>query len=442
MAFMFKKKKSPQQLTNQLVEALRSVSMVLTRPLEPGKLPPLSSSWNAATISQEDNTNLETVGKRLVEVRSMMCGTTENQPRREDNLQLATSLQTQGVPLTLIQNLGVLPFEARNDAVHILSYMIHGDLGQFATKYLRARSQQVIRLLVDLFADSGVALHCGSLLRDCLRYEFLAAEFFEPSCWAFDKFFDQYLVCESFDISSDAFATFRDVLTIPKLKPAVYKFLVDNYDHFFAKYNKLLVSDQYVTQRQSLKLLGELLLDRQNYNVMMNYISDRNNLKLIMTLMRVKSPAIQMEAFHVFKVFVANPRKSEPVAQILSRNRDKIISYLANLNADNADQQFIEERNLLTDTLSRMPAPAPKAAEKPPPAADGAEAANTSSEAPTPAAPPAATPDAPPPAAQADAAESSAPASGSAPKSSSTSAAESESAAEPSAVAADPPKNP
>ena len=35
---------------------------------------------------------------------------------------------------------------------------------------------------------------------------------------------------------------------------------------------------------------------------MMRYISDKSNLKIIMQLLRHKQPAIQFEAFHVFKV--------------------------------------------------------------------------------------------------------------------------------------------
>ena len=35
---------------------------------------------------------------------------------------------------------------------------------------------------------------------------------------------------------------------------------------------------------------------------MMRYISDRSNLKIIMQMLRHKQPAIQFEAFHVFKV--------------------------------------------------------------------------------------------------------------------------------------------
>ena len=37
---------------------------------------------------------------------------------------------------------------------------------------------------------------------------------------------------------------------------------------------------------------------------------------------------MQFEAFHVFKVFVANPRKPDDVKQILVANRDKLIAYL------------------------------------------------------------------------------------------------------------------
>lgn len=64
----------------------------------------------------------------------------------------------------------------------------------------------------------------------------------------------------------------------------------------------LVQSFSHVTQRQSLKLLGEVLLDRANFNVMTRYIADEENLKLVMNMLRSKSKNIQFEAFHVFKV--------------------------------------------------------------------------------------------------------------------------------------------
>jgi hypothetical protein len=72
------------------------------------------------------------------------------------------------------------------------------------------------------------------------------------------------------------------------------------------------MSNNYVTKRQSLKLLGEILLDRANFNVMTRYISNEANLKMMMNLLRDKSKNIQFEAFHVFKVG-PNCRAGSPV---------------------------------------------------------------------------------------------------------------------------------
>lgn len=52
------------------------------------------------------------------------------------------------------------------------------------------------------------------------------------------------------------------------------------------------------------QLLGELLLDRHNFQTMTRYISSPDNLKLMMIMLREKSRNIQFEAFHVFKVLV------------------------------------------------------------------------------------------------------------------------------------------
>ena len=98
-----------------------------------------------------------------------------------------------------------------------------------------------------------------------------------------------------------------------KHKTLSSEFLEANYDRFFTHYQHLLHSENYVVRRQSLKLLGEILLDRHNFNVMTRYISNPDNLKLMMNMLKEKSRNIQFEAFHVFKVFVANPNKPKPI---------------------------------------------------------------------------------------------------------------------------------
>ncbi|KAF8511471.1 hypothetical protein JB92DRAFT_2831173 [Gautieria morchelliformis] len=50
---------------------------------------------------------------------------------------------------------------------------------------------------------------------------------------------------------------------------------------FFNSYTVLLLSTNYVTKQPSLKLLGEILLDWANFNVMTRYISNEANLKMM-----------------------------------------------------------------------------------------------------------------------------------------------------------------
>lgn len=93
----------------------------------------------------------------------------------------------------------------------------------------------------------------------------------------------------------------QDILT--KHKAIVSKYLTVNFDLFFDRYHKTLIgSGSYVTKRQSIKLLGEILLDRANYRVMTEYVDRGAHLKLCMNLLRDPRKMVQYEGFHVFKV--------------------------------------------------------------------------------------------------------------------------------------------
>src|SRR5204862_7667342 len=105
--------------------------------------------------------------------------------------------------------------------------------------------------------------------------------------------------------------TEQELLT--RHKGIISQYLATNFDLFFEKYNNILVkSESYVTKRQSIKLLGEILLDRANYSVMTAYLDRGKHFKICMNLLRDERKMVQYEGFHVFKVFVANPNKSTP----------------------------------------------------------------------------------------------------------------------------------
>mmetsp|Transcript_10562 Transcript_10562/g.12044 ORF Transcript_10562/g.12044 Transcript_10562/m.12044 type:complete len:410 (-) Transcript_10562:352-1581(-) len=399
MAFIFKKKKNPKQIVDGLldhitalpskskVEAVAKVAMANAEESLTGSMrkqkdaaPGSIRSKDAGSSGSEEVTQTTTASadgavgvgdglspndlaaldgleKRLAEIRVILTGTADSPPKEDESSQLARFLLDADVPMKLLSNLGSVTFETRKSIVIVFNFLLHVqeplELQTIVSRYLRSRAKEIIRLLLSYYSMENLALHAGDMMRQCLVHPSLYHECLSDDMVVLNHFFDTFLQMDSFEICSDAFATFRDILT--KQKQFVSEFLEKNYEQFFPKYTALLQSEQYVTQRQSLKLLSELLLDRQNYNTMIRFIGDKKNLILVMNLMRVKSPAMRLEAFHVFKIFVANPHKTQEITEILQRNRDKLVAYLKNFTTEREDENFQEERKLLISTMVALP---------------------------------------------------------------------------------------
>uniref|UniRef100_A0A3N7F0M2 MO25-like protein n=1 Tax=Populus trichocarpa TaxID=3694 RepID=A0A3N7F0M2_POPTR len=196
----------------------------------------------------------------------------------------------------------------------------------------------------------GMALHYGVMLKECIRHQSVARYVLESP--HVKKFFD-YIQLPNFDISADAAATFKELLT--RHKSTVAEFLSKNYDWFFAEFNsKLLESTNYITRRQSIKLLGDMLLDRSNAVVMTRYVSSRDNLRILMNLLRESSKSIQTEAFHVFKLFVANQNKPPDIVSILVANRSKLLRLLADFKIDKEDEQFEADKAQIVKEIAAL----------------------------------------------------------------------------------------
>ncbi|XP_039622148.1 calcium binding protein 39, like 1 [Polypterus senegalus] len=296
----------------------------------------------------------EEMSKSLTALKEILYGTNEKEPQTEAVAQLAQELYNTNLLIGLIANLQRIDFEGKKDVVQIFSNILRRQIGSRTptVEYISSHTQ-ILFMLLKGYETQEVALNCGMMLRECLRHEPLARTILFSD--EFYNFF-RYVELSTFDIASDAFASFRDLLTRHKVMCA--DFLETNYDKVFTEYEKLLHSDNYVTKRQSLKLLGELLLDRHNFTVMTKYISRAENLKLMMNLLRDNSRNIQFEAFHVFKVFVANPTKTQPVMDILLKNQTKLIDFLTKFHSDRVDdEQFCDEKNYLIKQIRDMRRP-------------------------------------------------------------------------------------
>jgi calcium binding protein 39 len=292
----------------------------------------------------------EEITKQISAMKTVLYGDETNGPNPDAVTHLATEIYSCDMLPSLVAHLVVLEFEARKEVAQIFNNLLRRQVGnKFPTiDYIKSQPQ-ILDSLVDGYETPDIALNCGSMLRECLRYVDLAEILLTFA--TLTKFFT-FVEMSNFDGSSDAFASFKDLLT--KHKSVCATFLETNFDSVFASYTKLLHSQNYVVRRQSLKLLGELLLDRANFNVMTRYISDKENLKLMMNLLRDKHKTIQFEAFHVFKVFVANPNKTKEITHILVINRDKLLQFLSEFQNDKEDEQFAEEKTLLIGEIQGL----------------------------------------------------------------------------------------
>uniref|UniRef100_A0A061QMF7 Calcium binding protein 39 n=1 Tax=Tetraselmis sp. GSL018 TaxID=582737 RepID=A0A061QMF7_9CHLO len=279
---------------------------------------------------------LEKLSRYIAEMKVTMLGDGEDPPQQEAALILSVESCKQDLVSMMCIRLPLLEFESRKDTAAVFGQILRAEKNgrSFGAEYLQS-NLHILTKIFSGYEDGAVALVCGTVLTGPL----------------FEQLF-RYVELENFEVASDAFQTLKDLLT--RHKKMVAEYLMANYEEFFSKYTSLLKSQNYVTRRQSVKLLGELLLDRANVKVMLRYVSQRDNLILMMNLLKDSSRSIQFEAFHVFKVFVANPSKPDEIVDILVGNKEKLLLFLRDFHSDKDDEQFKEEKAVIMKEISQL----------------------------------------------------------------------------------------
>ncbi|CAI5976990.1 unnamed protein product, partial [Closterium sp. NIES-64] len=297
---------------------------------------------------------VEDLEKHLYDIRIVLYGDTETFPNADAVTLVGAEVFKGNFLELLIRNIGSLSLDSKRYAVHINASLQKRQIQNrmVAGEYLMQHTD-LLDLLIKGYEDPVLALYYGLMLRECIRHQSVAKYVLESK--DFFKFF-LHVELPSFEVSSDAAATFRELLMRHKATAA--DFVLRNYAKFFEAYTKLLQSSSYITRRVATKLLADMLLDRAYVMVTLRFASDVNNLIVSMNLLRDTSKVIQVDAFHIFKVIVANPKQPQDVQLILLKNKDKLLRFLPALTLEKGTEaeisSFEEDKQAILKVIESM----------------------------------------------------------------------------------------
>lgn len=112
-----------------------------------------------------------------------------------------------GLLLLLLRNLHRIDFEGKKDAVQIFNNILRRQIGtRTPTVEYICTKPEIVFALCHGYERQEIALNCGAMLRECIRYEALTKILLHS-----EQFYDffKYVEVSTFDIASDAFATFK-----------------------------------------------------------------------------------------------------------------------------------------------------------------------------------------------------------------------------------------
>ncbi|ONM59138.1 putative MO25-like protein [Zea mays] len=110
-----------------------------------------------------------------------------------------------------------------------------------------------------------------------------------------------------------------------------------------------IVASEYLESNKD--LLDILILGYENMDIALHYGA---MLRECIRHQSIASKNIQIEAFHVFKLFAANKNKPPEVVNILVTNRSKLLRFFAGFKIDKEDEQFEADKEQVIKEISAL----------------------------------------------------------------------------------------
>lgn len=299
--------------------------------------------------------------KYLIGAKHFILGETEIIPTQDAIDDLYNAIYQSDLFYDLLIHFHDLDFETRKDAALVYSTCLRRSKDNKLTTvdYLLTKPKIISLMLrisessINIENGSDIFLTIGGMLLETVKYEQLCRLILkDPQLW---KFFE-FARLNSFEISTESLQFLIEIFTSHKKLVSTEFFNQEsNLIKFIEKINKLIAHGNYVTKRQAVKLISTLILTRANNQLMTTYINSPDNLKLNMILLSDRSKNLQMESFNIFKVIVANPRKSKTVLDILVKNKDKLLKFFETFGEDSKDSTFIDEKEFIVSQIEQLP---------------------------------------------------------------------------------------
>lgn len=261
------------------------------------------------------------------------------------------------VPARLVGLLDCVCFEAKKDAMRFLSTLLReaAPLGtDTAVAGYLIRHPSMVALLLDGCGKEAIFAHCSEILRGCCGLPTFAKAFLNVEL--ITKMFE-LAQNPNFEISSQAFASMGELFL--SNTGTAEQFLLKHFDSVFDLFHGLLKPEtDYVVKRQALRLMADILLRPEFRNVMLVYAINDVYLRINMNVLRDSSRTVRIGAFHIFKIFAANPNKPIRVQSILHRNKYRLLELIHELSQHTrGDESLLEDLSTVNALLYVLDAP-------------------------------------------------------------------------------------
>jgi len=213
--------------------------------------------------------------------------------------------------------------------------------------------QKVIHELINANTETNIATFSSILKKmiehDSIHHSVIHSEARGP---LFECIFNRAKLT-NFVITTEAFTLLEEILNQNQKRSAAW--MLDNYDEFMQEYITLVEHEEFVVQRQALRLLCDILEAKAFRRVMLKFVASKPYLKKIMVLLNNEQDVIAFETFHVFKLFLGNPKKHPDVYSTLFKNKEPLRTFLEGFQSERTeDEGFLKTKNTLLDVLRNM----------------------------------------------------------------------------------------